>query len=83
MDPELQQKPLVDAFGLVLRPIAAFETKFSGFFRVISSSTCFSAGQGDVKAPNNNRGMTCQTDQKEFNCLLEHSQRRDNLVKSN
>ena len=72
--------PLVDASGRVLRPIYEIGHAFGGFFRVFSSSIRLKAGQVDVKTPNNNRGMTYQTDRKRLSDLVEHSLRRDNLV---
>ncbi len=51
--PGLSRKPLVDASGRVWRPIYAIGQCFSVFFGFFSLSTCFSAGQDDVKAPNN------------------------------
>ena len=37
----------------------------SQFFQVFSSSIRWKGGSGDVKAPNNNRGMTYQNDHKQ------------------
>ncbi len=53
---------------------------FFRFFLVFSSSVGWKGGLGDVKTPNNNRGMTYQTDRKRLSDLVEHSLRRDNLV---
>ncbi len=64
--PGLQQKPLVDATGQVLRVIVGNRTKKCQFFRVFSSSTRWKGAQGDVKAPNNNRGMTYQSNGREL-----------------
>jgi hypothetical protein len=51
------------------------------FFFVFSLSVGWKGGlDADVKTPNNNRGMTYQTDRKELNDIYEHSLRRDNLV---
>ena len=43
-------------------------------FRVFSLSTRFSAGRGDVKVPNNNRGMTYQSNGKELTAAVTTAQ---------
>ncbi len=63
--PGLQRKPLVNATGRVLRAIVGNRTKKRQFFQVFSSSTRWKGAQGDVKAPNNNRGMTYQSNRKQ------------------
>ena len=62
----LSKMPLNATIGQVLRPIIAIGHRYAGFFRVFSSTPCYKRDRGDVKAPNNNRGMTYQTDKKEF-----------------
>ena len=41
-------------------------SKTAGKYDAFSSSTRWKGGSGDVKAPNNNRGMTDQTEGKEL-----------------
>ncbi len=48
----LQQKPLVDATGWVLRAIVGNRQKKRRFFQVFSLSTRWKGAQSDVKAPN-------------------------------
>jgi hypothetical protein len=64
--PGLQLKSLVTAIGQVLQLIIAIGHQYAGSFQVFSSSICYKRDQGDVKALNNNQGMTYQTDGKEF-----------------
>ena len=54
----LQQMQLVAATGRVLRPIIAVGHAYIGVFQVFSLSTCYKRAWVDVKATNNNRGMT-------------------------
>ena len=57
--------------------------KILHFFQAFSSSTSWKGVLDDnIKAPNNKRGMTYQTDQKDLIELIDHMLRRDNLVKS-
>jgi hypothetical protein len=65
--PGLQLKSLVTTIKQVLQPIIAIGHRYAGFFWVFSPSPCYKRDQGDVKAPNNNKDMTYQTDGKEFN----------------
>ena len=41
-------------------------TSIRHFFQVFSSSTCYKKDRDDAKAPNNNRGMTYQSNGKEL-----------------
>ncbi len=68
----LQQKPLllVATIGQVLRPIIAISQHYPGFFSVFSLSTCWKGGLDDFEAPNDNRGMTYQTDGKELSNFM-------------
>ncbi len=59
-------KSLVTTIGQVLRPIIAIGHRYAPFVKDFSLSTCYKRDWGDVKAPNNNRGMTYHTDGKEF-----------------
>ena len=64
--PGLLRKPLVAATGRVLRPIEWIGHAKADFFRVFSLSTRWKGGSGDVKTPNNNRGMTYQNEGKDL-----------------
>ena len=62
----LRQMPLVAATGRVLRLIVAIGHACIDFVQDFSSSICYKRAQADVKAPNNNRGMTYQSDGNEL-----------------
>jgi hypothetical protein len=54
----LCKMPQNTTIGQVLRPIEGNEKKNAVFFRVFSSLTNWKGARGDVKVPDNNRGMT-------------------------
>ncbi len=62
----LCKMPLNTTIGQVLQPIEGNETKKRRFFWVFSSLTRWKGPRGDVKVPDNNRGMTNQSDGKEL-----------------
>ena len=65
----LQRMPPVATIGQVLRLVVAIGHTYIKF-QFFSLSTCYKRAQADVKAPNNNRGMTCLSDGKELNNMV-------------
>jgi hypothetical protein len=67
----LQQKPLVAAIRQVSLPIVAMGTKKHRLFSFFIV-TCYKRDQGDVKDPNNNRGMTYRSNGKELDNTIQY-----------
>ncbi len=70
--PGLLRNSLVAATGRVLRLIEWIGHAKADFFQVFSSSTHWKGISSDVKTPNNNWGMTYQTDEKHLNNMSEY-----------
>ncbi len=68
----LQWKPLVPTIGQVLRPIVGVETKKHRFLPSFFIVTHYKRDRGDVMDPNNNRGMTYQSNEKELGNTMQY-----------
>ncbi len=77
----LCKMPLNTTIGRVLQPIEGNETKNTGYFWVFISSTRWKGAQGDIKVPDNNRGMTYQSDGKELSKRMWYLVGYSELVK--
>ncbi len=67
----LQQNPLVASIGPVLWPMIDFRHRYIEFFWVFSLPTRYKRDRGDVEDPNNNRGMTYQSNGKELENTMQ------------
>ena len=79
-----RSRAMLDATGHYQRAsIAADSSNWScmhHFFRVFSLSTCYKRAWADDKAPNNNKGMTYQSDGKELNNTMSYLVGEVNIV---